>query len=180
MEEKELINWRSVLCTVDLVYPKELHNAHNEYPLAVERIVIGKVEKLIPNLSNKTKYIVNHRTLKSYESHGVTVTKVHIGIRYQEKTRMRKYIDLYTSLRAAAMNDFEKDFFKLTNNSVLEKTMENVRNRVNIRLVSSTHITNKLATNFDKNMIFCENLIAVHMKNNELKLGKPIYLGATS
>ncbi len=94
---------------------------------------------------------------------------------------MKKYISLNTNLRAAAKNDFEKDFSKLMNNSVFGKTMENVRNCVNIRLVTSRHIANKLAIkpNFDKNTVFCENLIAVHMKKTQLKLDKPIYLGAS-
>ena len=93
---------------------------------------------------------------------------------------MGKYISLNTNLRTAA-NDFEKDFFKLMNNSVFEKNMENVRNRVNIRLVTSRHIANKLAIkpNFDKNTIFCKSLIAVHMKKTQLMLDKPIYLGAS-
>jgi hypothetical protein len=180
MEEKELSNWRDIPCTVevDLEYSKELHDAHNEYPLAAEKLVINKVEKLIPNLNDKTKYVVNHRALKCYENHGIRVTKVHRGIQYQEKPSMRKYIDLNTKLRASAKNAFEKDFFKLMNNSVFGKTLENVRNRVNIRLVTSTYIAKKLAIkpNFDKNTIFCANLIAVHMKKTQLNLDKPIYL----
>ncbi len=147
MEEKELDNWRDIPCTVevDLEYPKELHSAHNEYPLAAERLVIAKVEKLIPNLNDKTKYVVSHRTLKCYEKHGMKVTKVHRGIQYQKRPWMGKYISLNTNLRAAAKNNFEKDFFKLMNNSVFGKTMENVRNSVNIHLVTSRHIANKLA-----------------------------------
>ena len=166
---------------VDLEYPKELHDAHNEYPLAAERLIVGKVEKLVPNLNDKNKYVVNHRTLKCYVKHGIKVTKVHRGIRYQERPWMKKYISLNTNLRAAAKNDFEKDFFKLMNNSVLGKTRENVRNRVNNRLVTSRHIANKLAIkpNFDKNTIFCENLITVYMKKTQLKLDKPIYLGGS-
>ncbi len=104
MEEEDLRNWRNVPCTVevDLEYPKELDDAHNEYPLAAERLVIGKVEKLIPNLDDKTKYVVNHRALKCYEKDGIKVTKVHRGIQYQERPWMGKHISLNTNLRAAA------------------------------------------------------------------------------
>ena len=104
MEEEDLRNWRNVQCTVevDLEYPKELDDAHNEYPLAAERLVIGKVEKLIPNLDDKTKYVVNHRALKCYEKDGIKVTKVHRGIQYQERPWMGKHISLNTNLRAAA------------------------------------------------------------------------------
>ncbi len=123
IEEEDLRNWRNVPCTVkvDLEYPKEFHDAHNEYPLAAERLVIGKVEKLIPNLNDKTKYVVNHRTLKCYKKYGMKVTKVHRGIQYQERPWMGKYISLNTNLRATAKNDFEKDFFKLMNKSVFGK-----------------------------------------------------------
>ncbi len=94
---------------------------------------------------------------------------------------MNKYISLNTSLRAAAKNDFDKDFFKLMNNSVFGETMVNVTYRVNIRLVTSRHIANKLPIkpNLDKNTIFCGNLLTVHMKKTQLKLDKPIYLGAS-
>ena len=128
-------------------------------PLTAESIVVGKVEKLVLNLNDKTKYIVNHITLKCYESHGIKVTKVHRGIQYQERPWMKKYISLNTNLRAAAKNDFEKDFFKLMKNSIFGETMKNMRNRVHIRLVTSRHIAYKLAIkpNFDKNTIFCEN-----------------------
>ena len=92
---------------------------------------------------------------------------------------MKKYIDLNTKLRTDAKNEFEKDFFKLMNNSVFGKTMENVRNRVDIQLVNREEKALKLfsKTNFDKRTIFSENLIAVHMHKKKVKLDKPIYLG---
>ena len=92
---------------------------------------------------------------------------------------MKKYIDLNTRLRTNAKNEFEKDFFKLMNNSVFGKTMENVRNRVDIQLVNRKEKALKLfsKTNFDKRTIFSENLIAVHMHKKKIKLDKPIYLG---
>ncbi len=123
MGEEDLKNWKGVPCTVevDLEYLKELHNAHNGYPLAAEKLVIGKVEKLIPNLGDKTKYVVNHRTLNCYEKHRIKVTKVHRGIKYKERQWMKRYIDLNTRVGAAAKNDFEKDFFKLMNNLCSEK-----------------------------------------------------------
>ena len=105
MEEEDLKNWKDIPCTVevDIECPKELHDDHNECPLAAERLIVGKVEKLIPNRDDKIKYVVNHRTLKCYESHGIRVTKVHRGIQYRERPWMGKYI------RTAANNDFEKN-----------------------------------------------------------------------
>jgi len=92
------------------------------------------VDKLIPNLNNKNKYVVHHKTLKLYESLGLKVTRVHRGIKFRESAWLKKYIDLNTKLRTQAKNDFEKDFFKLMNSSVFGKTMENINNHVNIRL----------------------------------------------
>ena len=76
MSEEELKNWRSHSCIleVDLEYPKEIHDLHNDYPLAPERLKIGGIEKLIPNLYDKKNYVVHHKTLKQYESLGLKIT----------------------------------------------------------------------------------------------------------
>ena len=83
-----------------------------------------------------------------------------------------------TNLRAKANNDFEKDFFKLMNNSVFGKTMENIRNRQDIKLISDRDMARKYTAepNFQHVNIFCENLIAIHMKKTSLTFNKPIYL----
>ena len=107
-------------------YPKDLHDRHNEYPLAPERITVNKVEKLIPNLYDKRKYVVHYETLKLYKSLGLKITKVHRSIKFEESPRIKIYIDKNTNLRTDAKNEFEKDFFKLMNNSVFGKTMENI------------------------------------------------------
>ena len=183
MKKEELDNWREIPCTVevDLEYPKELHNLHDEYPLAAESLMVNGVRKLVPNLRNKKEYVVNHQSLKCYEKHGLVVTKVHRGIKYRESPWMKGYIELNTSLRAKATTDFEKDFFKLMNNSVFGKTMENIRNRVNIKLLTRRKIANKYVSkpNFRKFTIFDENLIAVHLAKTDLLLDKPIFTGAS-
>jgi hypothetical protein len=180
MSDSELENWRNIPCIleVDLDYPTELHDLHNDYPLAPESITINKVDKLIPNLNNKQNYIIHHENLKLYESLGLKITKIHRGIRFEESAWLKKYIDLNTDLRTQATNDFEKDFFKLMNNSVFGKTMENIENRVDVRLVTDRE-SNQIGSkpNYDSRTIFDENLIAVHMKKTKLKYDKPIYLG---
>ncbi|ELT88969.1 hypothetical protein CAPTEDRAFT_103875, partial [Capitella teleta] len=130
MDESELNEWKNHTCIleVDMTYPKDLHDSHNDYPLAPERLNMNKVEKLIPNLNDKTRYVVHYENLKLYESLGLKVTKIHRGIKFEESAWLKQYIDLNTNLRAAANNEFEKDFFKLMNNSVFGKTMENIRN----------------------------------------------------
>ena len=181
MSEEDLKNWKNISCIieVDLEYPTSLHDLHNDYPLAPERIIINKVEKLIPNLKNKVKYVVNHETLKLYESLGLKVTKIHRGITFKESAWLKPYIDLNTNLRAKGNNDFEKDFFKLMNNSVFGKTMENIRKRVDVRLVTNEKDSKKLISkpNYQHRTIFCENLVAIHMKKTKLVFNKPVYLG---
>jgi hypothetical protein len=187
MTETELNDWKNItnedeigcILEVDLEYPKTLHDLHNEYPLAPESIIVNKANKLIPNLNNKKNYVVHHGNLKIYESMGLNITKIHRGIKFMESPWLKSYIDLNTELRTKATNDFEKDFFKLMNNSVFGKTMENIENHVDIRLVCDEREAIKLAakTNYDRCTIFDENLIAVHMKRTKLKYNKPIYLG---
>ena len=181
MKKEELKNWKSMPCIleVDLTYPEKLHDLHNDYPLAPERVTVNKVEKLIPNLNDKTKYVIHHENLKLYLSLGLKLTKIHRGIKFEESAWLKPYIDLNTNLRAKAKNDFEKDFFKLMNNSVFGKTMENIRNRVDIRLVTRESQAKKLTCkpNYQHHTIFCENLTAVHMKKVSLKFNKPVYLG---
>ena len=91
MNEEEQKNWKNHSCIleVDLEYPKELHDLHNDYPLAPERLKIGGVEKLIPNLYDKKNYVVHHKTLKQYESLGLKITKIHRGIKFEESAWLK-------------------------------------------------------------------------------------------
>ena len=181
MSESELDNWRSMPCIleVDLDYPESLHDKHNDYPLAPERMTNDKVDKLVPNLNNKKIYVIHYQNLKQYERLGLIPTKIHRGIKFEERPWLKEYIDLNTNLRTKAKNEFEKDFFKLMNNSVFGKTMENIENRVDVRLVTKEKEVMKLSKkpNFESRTIFNENLIAVHMKRTKLVYNKPIYLG---
>ena len=89
-----------VYLEVDLKYPKHLHDLHSDYPLAPEKLTVNKVQKLIPNLYDKEKYVVHHETLKFYESLGLIITKIHKGITFEESAWLKPYIDLNTNLRA--------------------------------------------------------------------------------
>ena len=111
-------------------------------------------------------------------SMGLVITKIHRGIKFEEKPWLKQYIDLNTGLRTKATKDFE-EFFKLMNNSVLGKIMENIRNRVDIPLVTSEEVVRKLVSkpNFHHRTIFSENLVAVHMRKTKLTMNKPVYLG---
>ena len=160
MEERELEHWEDFPCIleVDLEYPKDLHDLHNDYPIAPERLKIKNVEKLLPNLWDKVSYVVHHKNLKLYQELGLKIKKIHRGIKFKEKPWMKSYIELNTDLRTKGKNGFEKDFFKLMNNSVFGKTMENIRNRVDVRLVNHQNKAKKIISkpfccSFEKNKI---------------------------
>ena len=181
MKVDELEAWELYPCIleVDLEYPKNLHDLHNDYPLAPEQIMVNKVSKLIPNLGDKKKYVLHYENLKQYLKLGLKLTHIHSGIKFKESPWLEKYISLNTKLRTEAKNDFEKDFFKLMNNAVFGKTMENIRNRVDIKLVNNKKQAEKLSAkpNFKHCNIFSEDLVAIHMKKMKLDFDKPVYLG---
>ena len=146
MSESELENWESMPCIleVDLDYPESLHDEHNDYPLAPERMTIDKVDKLVPNLKDKKNYVIHRKNLRLYKRLGLEIPKIHRGIKFEERDWLKEYIDLNTDLRTKAQNDFEKDFFKLMSNSVFGKTMENIEKRVDVRLVTKREEAMKL------------------------------------
>ena len=135
---------RGLILEVDLKYPTKLHDTHNGYPLAPERRLIQDSElseyctkiknefdlpsdnagKLVTTLCDKKNYVVHARNLKLYTNLGLKVTKVHKALSFDQSPWLDKYIAFNTKMRSAAKNDFEKNFFKLMNNSVFGKTME--------------------------------------------------------
>ena len=175
--------WEKIPCIleVDLEYPENLHDLHNDYPFCTERVKCKNgVEKLIPNLNDKTKYIIHYKNLIQCLRAGIKLKKIHSGIKFVESEWMKPYIDKNTNLRAMAKNNFEKDFFKLMNNSVFGKTMENIRNRVDVRLVNTKEKLRKLVAKPNLKSppkIFSENLVSVHMRKTSLLMNKPVYLG---
>ena len=187
MNEKELKNWErfvdkegiGCILEVDLEYPVELHDFHNDFPLAPERLTLGKVEKLTQNLRDKEKMVLHGENLKLYLSLGMKLKKIWRGLKFAEKDFMKGYIELNTALRAQADNDFKKALFKLMNNSVFGKTMENVRNRVTIELVKDEKRAAKLVNkpNFEEIKIFDESLVAVKMRKTKVWMNKPVYVG---
>ena len=170
---------RGFVFEVDLDYPRDLWKTHNDYPLAPELMKVGGVEKLICHFKPRKNYVVHYRTLLQCLELGMKLTAVHRGISFHQSSWMEPYIRKNTELRKCAANSFEKDFFKLMNNSVFGKTIENIRKRQNVRLVDDRKTAIKLCNkpNFDRCTIFDKNLIAVHMKNTEVFFNKPVYVG---
>jgi hypothetical protein len=154
---------KGFILEVDLSYPKELHDSHSDFPLAAEN---QNLPKLLTMLYDKEKYVLHYTTLKLYLKLGLKLKKVHKVLEFNQSDWLKKYTDFNTDLRTKAKNDFEKDFFKLMNNSVLGKTMENIQNRVDIKLCSNEHKVEKLIArpNFESRTIFAENRVAIHMK----------------
>ena len=181
MKDSELETWElhSCILEVDLEYPKELHDLHNDYPLAPEQIEVNKTKKLTPNLWDKKNYVIHYENLMQCLNFGLKITNIHRGLKFKESEWLKEYIALNTDLRTKAINKFEKEQYKLMNNSVFGKTMEQIRNRVNIKLVNDKNKAERLAAkpNFKHCNIFSEDLIAVHMKKTSLTFDKPVYLG---
>jgi hypothetical protein len=177
---------------VDLHYPEELHNLHNGYALAPVNMDIknsqlndwqqedrkeNKITKLCTSFEDKIKYGVNYRLLKLYIQLGVKVTKIHRVLQFKQSDYMKSYIMKNTNERAQAKNDFEKDFYKLMNNSVYGKTMENVRGRINFKFVSTEQQALNIRNRRTRHTIFNEDLVGVHLLKKEVKLNKPIFIG---
>ena len=192
-------NKKGLILEVDLEYPEQLHDLHNDYPLAAEKVKVtesmlseysknisdkygistGLVYKLIPTLGNKEKYVLHYRNLRLYIDLGLKVTKVHRVLEFNQSPWLKQYIDFNTEKRKNAKNAFEKDFFKLMNNSVFGKTMENIRKRVDVPLVTDEKKLLKMTSKptYVNSKIFNENLVAVHKIKETLTLNRPAYVG---
>ena len=170
---------KGYILDVDIDYPSKLQNLHSDLPFLPERMIINNTKKLVCNLNDKKNYIVHINVLKQALDHGLKLRKVHRVIEFEQEAWLKEYIDVNTELRKKATNDFEKDFFKLMNNAVFGKTMENVRKHRDIKLVKSDKKRNKLVSepNFHTMKLIDNNLAIIEMKKVKVKINKPIYLG---
>ena len=165
---------------VDVKYPRELHDLHNDLPFMWEKIRVNGVEKLVPNLHDKKKYVIHVKALKqALLDHGLVLEKLHRVIQFKQSAWMKKYIDFNTRLRTVAKNDFEKDFYKLMNNSVFGKTMENIRKHRDIKVVNNKedYVKQVMKPNFKGGVLMGENLMSCEMGKVKVKMNKPVYSG---
>ena len=164
---------------VDIKYPKKLHDLHSDLPFLPERMEINKCKKIVCNLYNKKKYVVHINSLKQALKHGLKFKKIHRIIEFNQEAWLKPYIDMNTELRKLARNDFRKDLFKLMNNSVFGKTMENIRKHRDIKLVTTDKKRSKLVSepNYHTINLISEELSIIEMKKTKVKMNKPIYLG---
>ena len=187
------------ILSVDLQYPLHLHDQHNDYPLIPESLQIQpwmlssyqkellenmgtkhmSATKLVPNLYDKTDYVLHYRNLQQYLSLGMKLVKINNVLAFKQEPWLKSYIDFNTTKRKMAKNNFKKEFYKLINNSVFGKTMENLRKRVNIQLVNERKKLIKLTAKpgLKSFKIFNEDLAAFGLKKVKLNIDRPIYVG---
>ena len=187
---------------VDIEIPTNLHNKFKDYPICPEIKNIpennlseyqtylndklnikytGKDKKLILDLLSKKNYKIYYKNLMYYINLGVKITKIHKILTFDEKPFLKEYIDLNTNLRKNSKNDLEKDLFKLMNNAIFGKSMENVLNRYNIKLINND--PEKLLKlirepNFQHAYEISDKLFLVESTPIKTVFNKPIYIGA--
>ena len=152
---------------------------HSDLPFLPKRIKIDKCKKLVCDLHNEKKLVIHIKSLKQALNHGLKLKKIHRIIEFNQKAWLKPYIDMNTELRKLAKDDFEKDLFKLMNNAVFGKTMENIRKHSDIKLVTTEKKRNKLVSepNYHTINYISEDLSIIEMNKTKVKMNKPIYLG---
>jgi len=186
---------------VDLKYPVGLHEWHNAYPLAPEHVEIVDdmisptlrdmlretdtrhvpASKLVSNLRDKTRYVTHYRCLQFYLAHGLELIRIHRIVAFDQRLFMRPFIEYCNEQRKKATTDFESGLFKLFANSFYGKTVENVRKRMNAKLVTDPE---KMVRAADKATFkLCEiinsDLVLVESERTKITLNKPVAIGFT-
>ena len=170
---------KGYILEVNVKYPKKLHDWHSDLLFLPRGMKIDKCKKVVCNLRDKKKYVLHIKSLKQALNHGLKLKKVHRIIEFNKKAWLKPCIDMNTELRKLAKDDFEKYLFKLMNNAVFRKTMENIRKHRNIKLVTTDKKRNKLVSepNYHTMNYISENLSIIEMNKTKVKMNKPIYLG---
>ena len=196
ISENSLIGY---ILKVDLEYPEELHDSHNDYPLCPEKIEggyemlsnhykeivdwygikVGGIKKLIPNLGNKVEYIIHYKNLKYYLSLGMKLIKIHKVLSFKQSNWLSVFTDFNTKKRQESPDEFNKGLYKLINNCIYGKSIENIRKRINVKLINDKKMYQKIVNkpNFISQKIIDKNFVAVHCSKKVLTLNKPIYVG---
>ena len=183
-DEKFIMNYdensdKGYILKVDVEYPENICMLHSDLVFLPQRMKISKCTKLVCTTQNKENYVIHIRALKQALNHGLKLTKVHRIIQFDQEAWLKPYIDMNTDLRKHAKNDSEKDFFRLMNNLVFGKTMENVRNHRDIKLVTTDKRRSILASEPNDHSSKCisKDLMIMEMRKVEVKMNKPIYFG---
>ena len=144
----------------------------NKYGLKV-----GGVNKLVPNLRAKIKYVFHYKNLQHYLSLGMKLIKVHKILKFKQSNWLKEYIEFNTE-KKNAVSELEKNFFKLLINCMYAKSMENIRKRISVKLINNSkdYLTCVSKPNFISQKIFNKNFTAVYQIKSVLILNKPIYV----
>jgi hypothetical protein len=165
----------------DFEYPEHLHDHHYDLPLLAKTEVspTGKYPKLMMTLTDKPRYVAHFWVVQQAIELGLRIKKIHRVLEFSQSCWLKPYIDSNTRRRAAATSSFQKDFFKLMNNAIFGKTLENKRKHKDIKLVTNPRKLEKLVQkpNFGSSVIINENLVAVSMKKISVKMDRPLYIG---
>ncbi|KAF4520795.1 hypothetical protein B566_EDAN002371 [Ephemera danica] len=172
---------RGCIFEVDMEYPGQLHDSHSDFPFLPENKIPpgGKHSKLVTTLEEKNHYVIHYLALQQAITNGLKLTRVHSVLHFEQSPFLKPYIELNTEMRKRAANNFEKDFFKLMNNAVYGKTMENVRKRRDLELVTEPHRLAKCIASiyFKDRVIYSEKMSAIHYHKKKVVLDKPTYVG---
>ena len=196
-----------LILEVDLEYPPDVQDRTEDLPFAPEQVLVeeemltplmkqqwsalmGKrygdptkpfkgYEKLLLTHYDREKYVVHGKLLQFYLQQGLVLRKVHRGLHFRQAAFFEPYISYNSTKRQQASNAFEKDYYKLKNNALFGKTMENVRRRINYRLCNRADKLTTLASRpeFLSSNIFCEDLVGVRLCKESIILNKPIFIG---
>ena len=174
----------------------KLHDLHNDYPLCSEKIEVsykilskcckekgnwygikdGGVKKLIPNLGSKVEYVAHYKNLLYYLSLGTKLVKIHKVLSFKQSNWLKVFTDFNAEKRKQSPDEFSKDLYKLLNNCIYGKSIENIRKRINVKLVNDKKKYKKIVNkpNLVSQKIIDKNFVAVHCSK---KVNKPIYVG---
>ena len=192
---------KGYILEVDLEYPESLHDLHNDFPLAPEKLKISfndlspfaqklcsqlnlksnlNTSKLIPNLNNKDNYVLYYKNLQLYLKLGLKLKKVHKILQFDEKPIMKEYIEFNSKKRAESSNAFDISFYKFLSNSLFGKTMERPENKSQIKFINQIDTYEKYVSklNFKQLKIIQPDLVSLQMTYPVFKVLKPFYIGA--
>ena len=206
------IDWNTIdtentygfILEVDLIYPENLHELHNDFPVAPHKYKIMNdrlseyqkktieylkqygyrrtaTEKLLQTFDMKLNYIIHFKNLKLYLKLGLKLTKIHRVLSFKQSKFLEPYIKLNTNLRKKANNSFEKDLFKLMNNAVFGKSIQDQRKHLNIKLAFNEKQASRwiIKPKFETFNILDEEKVLIKMRKTSVKLNRPIYIGFT-
>ena len=166
---------------VDLEIPTSLHEYFRDLPPLLSHEAVGGGKKLLGTLYNQEKYIIHAENLKFVLKHGILIKKVNRVLKFRQKPFLRKYMQLNSELRALAVNKFEKNQYKLLNNCIYGKALQNNRMHVDIRLVTSWKQAQKLIAkpNFHRCVVLDDKLVVIQLNKSKVVLKHPLYVGFT-